>query len=167
MPQKLKNWEIIKAFEEGEIIKSTTKTNGGKVLFNIKEFPRATFNFTENLYEVIKEPKINWPKIPVDTPILVKDDEDSDWSLRYFSSFDGEKVHAFADGKKESDNWSILSWDRAKLDLNAKSTIHWLPNTGVEPEGNWVAELSNGDIYSHVMTWDLNVSNPVVRYFLI
>ena len=67
-----------------------------------------------------KEPKkyIDWNSVPVDTPILVRDSESSDWERRYFSKYTNGHVHAWYDGKT---SWSSkeksdeIFWNYAKL----------------------------------------------------
>ena len=64
------------------------------------------------------EQKVDWPKVAVDTPILVKQLRHNDWSRRYFSHYDNKNglVCAFSDGKTSwtgQDDWK--SWNYAKL----------------------------------------------------
>lgn len=64
------------------------------------------------------EPEVDWSKVPVDTPILVKQLRHNDWSRRYFSHYDNKNglVCAFSDGKTSwtgQDDWK--SWNYAKL----------------------------------------------------
>lgn len=65
------------------------------------------------------EPEVDWSKVAVDTPILVKRFEHNDWSRRYFSHYENENgfVCAFSDGKTswtaDNDDWK--DWNYAKL----------------------------------------------------
>lgn len=64
-----------------------------------------------------EESPIDWNKIPVDTPILVKDIENDEWRHRHFAKFEDGVVYAWDDGKT---SWSLLSlgkvdWKYAKL----------------------------------------------------
>ena len=64
-----------------------------------------------------KEPPIDWSKVPVDTPILVKNNHDDEWFHRHFAKFEDGVVYAWDDGKT---SWSLLSlgkvdWKYAKL----------------------------------------------------
>ena len=53
-----------------------------------------------------QKPKVDWSKVPVDTLVRVRDDEDDEWVLRYFDSFEdesfrymsGHNYRVFADG---------------------------------------------------------------------
>ena len=62
-----------------------------------------------------KEPPIDWSKVPVDTPILVRDSQDDEWLHRHFAKFKDGVVYAWDDGKT---SWSLLSLD--KVDWNWK-----------------------------------------------
>lgn len=67
------------------------------------------------LQEKYKEPEIDWTKVEVDTPILVKAGKDYDWMERYFAGCIGGKVCAFNNGKKSEDFVDITPWEYAKL----------------------------------------------------
>jgi len=62
---------------------------------------------------------IDWSKVPVDTPILVKDFEHYNWERRYFAKVENDKVYAWDGG---ATSWSVgnskccfTSWRHAKL----------------------------------------------------
>lgn len=64
------------------------------------------------------DPEVDWSKLAVDTPILVRQFQHNDWSRRYFSHYDNKNglVCAFSDGKTSwtgQDDWK--SWNYAKL----------------------------------------------------
>lgn len=74
---------------------------------------------TDNwLFSEYKEPEVDWSKVKVDTPILVRDDEDEEWMSRYFAKFVDGKVYAWIGG---ATSWSAdseyraNSWKYAKL----------------------------------------------------
>ena len=62
--------------------------------------------------------QVDWSKVKVDTPILVRESEQNPWLKRYFAKFKGGKVYAWNSGKT---SWSIedkigmLCWKYAKL----------------------------------------------------
>lgn len=62
------------------------------------------------------EPEIDWSKIPVDTPILVRNNNNDDWTPRYFSKYENGLIYAWCDG---ATSWSAeghtLAWKYAKL----------------------------------------------------
>lgn len=66
-------------------------------------------------YEEPKEPEIDWSKIPVDTPILVKAIDDDKWKKRYFAKYEGGVVYAWDGGKTSWNKDCVASWKYAKL----------------------------------------------------
>lgn len=61
---------------------------------------------------------VDWSKVPVDTPILVRDFETSKWEKRYFAFFENGRVHAWCGGTTSWSNENItrtISWRYAKL----------------------------------------------------
>lgn len=61
------------------------------------------------------EPKVDWNKVPIDTPILVKQGESHEWEGRYFAGYIFGKVCAFDYGSTSENFDSILTWKYAKL----------------------------------------------------
>lgn len=67
------------------------------------------------------EQVVDWSKVKVDTPILVKHCKDSVWIRRYFSKFEDGKVYAWTNG---ATSWTargehdVTSWNYAKLTEN-------------------------------------------------
>ena len=62
---------------------------------------------------------VDWSKVPVDTPILVKDFKEYNWERRYFAKVENDKVYAWDGG---ATSWSVdnskccfTSWRHAKL----------------------------------------------------
>ena len=65
------------------------------------------------------EPEVDWSKVPVDTPVLVKDDKCDKWINRYFAYYRDGKVFAYDCG---ATSWSVDNsftntnrWEYAKL----------------------------------------------------
>lgn len=61
---------------------------------------------------------VDWSKVAVDTPILVKDDYDDKWEKAYFALYENEMVYAWNNGRtsfsaRSKDDTFI--WDNAKL----------------------------------------------------
>lgn len=61
---------------------------------------------------------VDWSKVEVDTPILVKDDYDDKWEKAYFAKYEDEMIYAWSNGRtsfsaRNKDDTFI--WDRAKL----------------------------------------------------
>lgn len=65
-----------------------------------------------------EEPKVDWSKVEVDTPILVRNSEDGEWLGRYFATYENGAVYAWDSGFT---SWStygpkdISKWKYAKL----------------------------------------------------
>ena len=66
-------------------------------------------------YEEPKEPEIDWDKVEVDTPILVRDDEDGKWIKRYFAKYKDGKVYAWNGGRTGQIENYMTPWKYAKL----------------------------------------------------
>lgn len=74
----------------------------------------AIKEWAEKEYE---EPPVDWSKVPVDTPILVKNSEYMKWSHRHFAKFENGKVYTWFKGSTSwSSNDKITTyWEFAKL----------------------------------------------------
>ena len=64
------------------------------------------------------EPEVDWSKVPVDTPVLVRDSIPYTWKRRYFAYYKDGIVHTYSDG---ATSWSVNKnsvnpgWNYAKL----------------------------------------------------
>lgn len=64
------------------------------------------------------EPSVDWSKVAVDTPILVRDSEEEAWIKRHFAKYENGIVYAWSGGMT---HWSvrrssnISDWKMAKL----------------------------------------------------
>ena len=61
---------------------------------------------------------VDWSKVPVDTPILVKDDCDDKWEKAYFAKYEDEMICAWNNGRTSfsaRNKNDTFIWDRAKL----------------------------------------------------
>lgn len=70
------------------------------------------------LLEEYEEPEVDWSKVEVDTPILVKDMEYENWRKRYFAEYKDEVVYAWVNGKTSwsaVDDKDVTTWNYAKL----------------------------------------------------
>ena len=67
------------------------------------------------LVEDQKEPEIDWSKIKVDTPILVRDNKDNKWLERYFAKFEDDKVYAWLGENTSYDACGVAKWKYAQL----------------------------------------------------
>ena len=70
------------------------------------------------LLEEYEEPEVDWSKVKVDTPILVRDTEYEDWYRRYFAEYKDGVVYTWTNGRT---GWSVNNgqemtpWGFAKL----------------------------------------------------
>lgn len=61
---------------------------------------------------------VDWSKVAVDTPVLVRDNNVSVWIKRHFAFFRGGKIYTWVDG---GTSWSakndraVMSWKYAKI----------------------------------------------------
>lgn len=62
------------------------------------------------------EPSVDWSKVAVDTPILVRDSASLEWTKRYFAKYENGSVFTWSDG---ATSWSsegyTTAWKLAKL----------------------------------------------------
>ena len=63
---------------------------------------------------------VDWPKIPMDTPILVRDGNTEQWEKRYFANYLGGTVYAWDAGMTSKDTRTVSAWDQAKLPEEAQ-----------------------------------------------
>lgn len=56
-----------------------------------------------------KRPEVDWSKVPVDTLVRVRDDEDDEWYLRYFKGTEDSALYRFVTW--ESGATSITAYD--------------------------------------------------------
>ena len=70
----------------------------------------------ENILEPYKEEhEIDWYKVAVDTPILVKSSENDYWHERHFAKYVNGRVYAWNDGKTSWTEDGVIAWKYAKL----------------------------------------------------
>ena len=72
-------------------------------------------NVCEWLDSEYVEPPVDWGKVAVDTPILVRDSEKESWKKRYFAKYENGIVYAWGGG---TTSWSAersTCWKMAKL----------------------------------------------------
>lgn len=71
------------------------------------------------LLEDYKEPETDWSKVKVDTPILVRQGEDGEWTRRYFAKYENGLVYAWSDGCTRwtayRSKYATTKWKYAKL----------------------------------------------------
>lgn len=70
--------------------------------------------------EYVEPQKVDWSKVPVDTLVRVKDDEEDTWALRYFCEWDRDtdmKYRTFPHGttSKTTTYYYIENWKYCEL----------------------------------------------------
>lgn len=67
-------------------------------------------------YKEQEEPEVNWGKVEVDTPLLVRDNKLSSWYKRYFAKYENGMVYAWVEGATSwTANGEMMAWTYAKL----------------------------------------------------
>ena len=66
-------------------------------------------------YEEPEEPKVDWSKVKVDTPILVKQGKNGKWLERHFAKYENGDVYAWVDGQTSWTGEDEIKWKYAKL----------------------------------------------------
>ena len=66
--------------------------------------------------EYVEQP-VDWSKVPVDTPILVRDEDEEKFKKRHFAKYANEKVYAWNMGTTSwsADENCVTTWNCAKL----------------------------------------------------
>ena len=70
------------------------------------------------LLEDYKEPEIDWSKVEVDTPILVRDSENTEWLKKYFAKYKDGIVYVWNLGRTSwtaTNDKDVSAWPYAKL----------------------------------------------------
>ena len=113
-------------------------------------------------WKYAKLAEVDWNKIEVDTPILVKDYEDGEWIKRYFAKYKDGKVYAWNGGRTGQTESYMTPWKYAKLSEDEEERkeleVDWskvnvdTPILVGEGDGEWVkryfAEYKDGIVYA-------------------
>lgn len=77
----------------------------------------STYNFREWLNSEYVAPPVDWSKVAVDTPILVRDYENREWTRRHFAKIKNGTVFAWRGGATSwsEDGEETIPWKYAKL----------------------------------------------------
>ena len=91
--------------------------------------PKCHLYRTIWLLEEYEEPKIDWNKIEVDTPILVRDAENTEWLKKHFAKYEDGIVYVWNLGRTSwsaPNNKSVSAWQYAKLiEDETESGVDW------------------------------------------
>lgn len=61
---------------------------------------------------------VDWYKIPVDTPILIRDEMDGKWEKGYFAKYDNNRVYAWTAGRTSftvKNKNDIIPWEYGRV----------------------------------------------------
>ena len=76
-----------------------------------------------------EEPEIDWSKVKVDTPVLVRDSENTEWLKKYFAKYEDGIVYVWNLGRTSwsaPNNKSVSAWQYAKLiEDETESGVDW------------------------------------------
>ena len=72
-------------------------------------------NSLTTLWLLSEEPEVDWSKVEVDTPILVRDCECEKWLKRYFAEYKDGVVYAWNGGATSWNEDYMTGWKYAKL----------------------------------------------------
>ena len=114
--------------------------------------------------EECKDPEVDWHEVTIDTPILGRDSENTEWLKKYFAKYENGQVYVWNLGRTSwtaPNDKSVSAWSYAKLAESEESEVDWnevkidTPIMVRDSEnGDWFkryfAEYKNGKIY----TWD-------------
>ena len=79
------------------------------------------------LLEDYEEPEVDWSQVKIDTPILVRDSENTEWLKKYFAKYENGHVYVWNNGRT---SWSatndkdVSAWPYAKL-AESDSRTSW------------------------------------------
>ena len=125
---------------------------------NCSDMPCSRCQMLQTLWllEDCEESEVDWNRIKVDTPLLVRNYINGEWSKRYFAKYEDGKVYTWINGRTSWNETGIYAWKYAKL---AEPEVDWNKvevDTAIyvkaSKNGNWFkrhfAEYKNGKIYT-------------------
>lgn len=91
---------------------------------NCSDMPCSRCQMLQTLWllEDCEELEVDWSKVKVDTPLLVRNYINGEWSKRYFAKYEDGKVYAWLNGRTSWNETSIYAWKYAKL---AENEVDW------------------------------------------
>ena len=123
-----------------------------------------------------EEPEIDWSKIKVDTPVLVKDRENEEWKKRHFAKYEYGRVHVWNNG---STSWSAchmydykyakLPEDKKKPEIDwSKVEVDTVILVKTHKAGEWFkrhfAKYKNGKVYTWIDGYTSNDTSRMVEW---
>ncbi len=107
----LHSWTVV----DGKIVRCGNVPCEGCLFYN--EAASCSPSKEQWLKEEYTEPEVDWSKVEIDTPILVRDHEARRWCVRHFAEFKNGNVYAWEAG---CTSWTavqggMVPWQQAKL----------------------------------------------------
>ena len=84
---------------------------------NCSDMPCSRCQMLQTLWllEDCEESKVDWSKVEVDTPILVRQTKDGEWLRRHFAMYEDGIVYAWKDAYTSWTGDRVTPWELAKL----------------------------------------------------
>ena len=91
---------------------------------NCSDMPCSRCQMLQTLWllEDCEESEVDWSKVKVDTPLLVRKYINGEWSKRYFAKYEDGKVYTWINGRTSWNETGIYAWKYAKL---AEPEVDW------------------------------------------
>lgn len=91
---------------------------------NCSDMPCSRCQMLQTLWllEDCEESEVDWSKVKVDTPLLVRNYINGEWSKRYFAKYEDGKVYTWINGRTSWNETGIYAWKYAKL---AEPEVDW------------------------------------------
>ena len=105
------------------------------------------------LMKEYEEPEVDWSKVEVDTPILVRQGNNGKWLERHFAKYENGDVYAWVDGQTSWTGADKIKWKYARLPEDEES--------GKEPEIDW----SEVNVDTPILVKEREDGDWVERYF--
>ena len=87
-----------------------------KCLFAREICEEGRLQWLNEEYKEYTEPEVDWSKVAVDTPILVRDRDGDAWRPRYFAKYENDQICTWGNGATSwSGDGSMSCWNEAKL----------------------------------------------------
>ena len=91
---------------------------------NCSDMPCSRCQMLQTLWllEDCEESEVDWSKVKVDTPLLVRNYINGEWSKRYFAKYEDGNIYAWINGRTSWNETGIYAWKYAKL---AEPEVDW------------------------------------------
>lgn len=121
----MKAWEICKKENVGKIYiddiqksKWEVRQEGNQDVYDLYDGYGCIISYhsipISQLAEMNFEEVIDWSKVPIDTKIIISDDN-KDWNRRHFAKYENGKIYTWIDGCTSFTTNKTTSWKYAKL----------------------------------------------------